>query len=162
MGPDQRKVKVIDRREPECVFCRIRDRAEPADWIDEDERTFTILDIHPLAPGHCLVLSRRHVPWWKDLDPEDVAAVFAAAHRAARRIEAAFAPELVCLYVRGRRVPHTHVFVVPSSPGDTLDRFFGQLELVQTGSAELAPLRTPSARRDAARRLLAAAPGRSK
>ena len=136
-----------------CVFCRIRDREAPADWVDEDERTFTILDIHPLAPGHCLVLSKRHQPWWKDLETDEAAALFAAAHRVARRIEAAFAPELVCLYVRGRRVPHTHVFLVPSSRGDTLDRFFGKLEVVQTSSAELAALRTPEARREAAQRL---------
>ena len=136
-----------------CIFCRIRDRKAPADWIDEDERTFSILDIHPLAAGHCLVLSKRHVPWWKDLEKDELTALFAAAHRVARRIEAAFAPELVCLYVRGRRVPHTHVFLVPSSPGDSLDRFFGELEVVQTTSPELALLRTPEARRQAAERL---------
>jgi histidine triad (HIT) family protein len=150
---EEQRARVTDGLSDPCVFCRIRDREAPADWVDEDDLTFSILDIHPLAPGHCLVLSRRHVPWWKDLRAEESAALFAAARRVARRIEAAFAPELVCLYVRGRRVPHTHVFLVPSSRGDTLDRFFGELEVVQTSSPDLAALRAPAARREAAQRL---------
>ncbi len=49
---------------------------------------------------------------------------------------------------RGRRIPHTHVFLVPTRPGDVLDRYFNGLGNVQEGSQELAPLREPASRDD--------------
>jgi hypothetical protein len=46
----------------------------------------------------------------------------------AAKIRKAFDPELVTMYVRGRRVPHTHVFLVPTFKDDPLDRLFNALE----------------------------------
>ena len=110
----------------------------------------------PLAEGTTLVLSKRHVPFWHDLTAREAADVFALAHRVARKLKTAFDPEFVCLMARGRRIPHTHVFLVPTAPGDVLDRYFNGLEKVQEGSEELAPLREVASRETAARRVRAA------
>lgn len=112
-----------------------------------------ILDIQPLAAGHTLVLSKRHIAFWHDLSEDEVADVFLLAHRIAKRLERVFAPEFVCLYARGRRIPHTHVFLVPSASGDPLDRFFNDLERVQETSTELTELRSSASRDEAARRI---------
>ena len=119
-------------------------------------RALAILDISPYSPGHTLVLSKRHVPFWHDLTAGEAADVFALAHRVARKLKTAFDPEFVCLMARGRRIPHTHVFLVPTAPGDVLDRYFNGLERVQEGSEELAPLREHASREKAARSLRAA------
>jgi histidine triad (HIT) family protein len=50
-------------------------------------------------------------------------------------------PDFVCMYARGRRIPHTHIFLVPTYRGDVLDRFFNALELFQESPEELAALR---------------------
>jgi histidine triad (HIT) family protein len=50
-------------------------------------------------------------------------------------------PDFVCMYARGRRIPHTHIFLVPTCRGDVLDRFFNALELFQESPEELAALR---------------------
>ena len=71
----------------------------------------------------------------------------------ARNLKKAFDPEFVSLHARGRRIPHTHVFLVPTSRGDVLDRFFGGLEKVQEKSEDLAPLREHASREQAARRI---------
>lgn len=96
-----------------------------------------------------MILSRRHVPWWTELTEEEAADVFALAHRVGRRLQAVFAAELVTLYARGRRIPHTHIFLVPTCRGEVLDRFFSELEEVQEGAQELAALcaTLPHARR---------------
>ena len=127
----------------------------PSHPVGENERALAILDIFPYSPGHALVLSKRHVPFWHDLTAREAADVFALAHRVARRQKAAFDPEFVCLMARGRRIPHTHVFLVPTAPGDVLDRYFNGLEKVQEGAGELAPLREHASREKAARRLRA-------
>jgi histidine triad (HIT) family protein len=136
-----------------CVFCNIVAGRAPAERVGENERALAILDIHPFAAGHTLVLSKRHVPWWHDLTPEETADVFALAREVAGRLRRAFDPEFVAMYARGRRIPHTHIFLVPTVAGDVLDKFYNGLEKVQETSEELAALRTASARREAAQRI---------
>jgi histidine triad (HIT) family protein len=138
-----------------CVFCEIVGGRAPAHRIGENERALAILDIHPYAAGHGLVLSKRHVPVWHDLTGREAADLFALAHRVARRIRRAFDPEFIWLMARGRRVPHTHLFLVPTVRGDVLDRFFSGLEGVQETSEELAPLRSLASREETARRIRA-------
>jgi histidine triad (HIT) family protein len=65
----------------------------------------------------------------------------------------AFSPEFVCLYARGRRIPHTHIFLIPTTSGDFLDRIFNNLEQVQESAVELAQLRDPAALAAAAAKL---------
>lgn len=132
-----------------CIFCEIVAGRAPAHVVDENELSMAILDINPFAEGHCLVISKRHEPWWNDLSDDESASVFAMAKRVANRLRAAFDPEMVCLYARGRRVPHTHVFLVPTRKGDVLDGFFNAMERSQETSEALAPLRTPDALRAA-------------
>ncbi len=139
----------------DCVFCEIVRGRAPAHRVGENERALAILDIHPYAPGHALVLSKRHVPFWHDLTAREAADIFALAHRLAGRLKRTFDPEFVCLMARGRRIPHTHLFLVPTRPNDVLDRYFNGLEKVQEGSQELAPLRELASREEAAGRLRA-------
>jgi histidine triad (HIT) family protein len=136
-----------------CVFCEIVGGRAPAHRVGENERALAILDIQPFATGHALVLSKRHVPVWHDMTAREAADVFALAHELARKLRRVFQPEFVCLMARGRRIPHTHVFLVPTRPGDVLDRYFNGLGNVQEASEELAPLRELLSRDQAARRL---------
>lgn len=136
-----------------CVFCDIVAGTAPAHRIYENERALVILDINPFARGHCLVLSKRHTAWWHDLDGEETAALFAAARTVAGRIMTALQPEFVCMYARGRRIPHTHIFLVPTFRGDPLDRYFNALEGFQEGPEKLVELRQPAAMEATARLL---------
>jgi histidine triad (HIT) family protein len=142
-----------------CVFCEIVSGRAPAHRVAENGKALAILDIYPYAPGHTLVLSKRHVPFWHDLTEKEAADVFTLAHRVARKLRTAFDPEFVCLMARGRRVPHTHIFLVPTKAGDVLDRYFNGLEKVQAGAGELAPLREHASRESAAKKVRAARPG---
>jgi len=145
-------------RTVECVFCRIVAGRGPSHRIAENAKALAILDIHPFSPGHTLVVSKRHVPFWHQLTGKEAADLFALAHRVARRLSKTFDPEFICLMARGRRIPHTHIFLVPTRAGDVLDRHFNGLEKVQEGSEELASLRDQASRESAVRRIK----GRSK
>jgi histidine triad (HIT) family protein len=136
-----------------CVFCEIVAGRAPAHRVFENEHSLVILDIQPLARGHCLVLSKRHAQFWHELGPEESASVFSAAHTVAGRLMARLDPDFVCMYARGRRILHTHVFLVPSSQGDVLDRFFNAVEGVQESAGELAALKRREAMEEAARQL---------
>jgi len=128
-----------------CVFCDIAAGRAPAHVIDEDPLALAILDIHPFAEGHCLVISKRHVLWWHELTDDEIVSVFRMAKRVALRLGDTFSPEFVCLYARGRRIPHTHIFLVPARSGDVLDSFFNALERVQESPNALAAIKTAEA-----------------
>src|SRR6266540_7268527 len=144
-----------------CVFCEIVAGRAQAHRVGENDRALAILDIFPYARGHTLVLSKRHVPLWYDLTEKEARDVFALAHRVAGRLSRAFDPEFVWLMARGRRIPHTHIFLVPTRRGDVLDCFFKGLQNVQETSEELSPLRALASREEAARRIIASDRNRS-
>jgi histidine triad (HIT) family protein len=120
-----------------CVFCDIVAGKAPAQIVHEDKLSLALLDINPLAEGHCLVIPRRHVPWWHDLTVAETRSLFQMAKTVADKIMQTFKPDFVCMYARGRRIPHTHIFLVPSYSGDPLDRFFNALEGFQECSSDL-------------------------
>jgi len=124
-----------------CVFCEIVAGRAPAFIVEEGEFALALLDIQPLSRGHCLVIPRRHVEWWDEMTAEETAEVFELARRTAGRIRRAFKPDCVTMYARGRRIPHTHIFLVPTHKNDPLDRLFNALEGFQEEADALAHLR---------------------
>jgi histidine triad (HIT) family protein len=54
-----------------CLFCRIIDGKTPAKIVYEDDRAVAILDIHPQAPVHLLVIPRKHIPSLQESQAED-------------------------------------------------------------------------------------------
>ena len=141
------------KKKSSCIFCAIAAGEAKAYKIFEDELSLCILDIHPFTEGHCLVIPRRHVPWWHDLTEAETESLFRVARSAADKIMKAFRPDFVCMYARGRRIPHTHIFLVHTASGDVLDRFFNALEGFQESPQALARLKAPTALNKTARRL---------
>jgi histidine triad (HIT) family protein len=139
-----------------CIFCKIVAGQADAYRIYEDELSLAILDINPFSRGHCLVIPRRHVPWWHDLTEEEVESLFRVARTVADKIMKAYSPDFVAMYARGRRIPHTHIFLVPTYKGDPLDRFFNALEGFQEAPPALMKLREKSSMQETAERLISA------
>jgi histidine triad (HIT) family protein len=136
-------------KEEKCAFCEIVAGRAPAHIVHEDALSLCLLDIHPYTKGHCLVISKRHVPWWHELSEEENTSLFKVARVVANRMIKKFEPDFVCLYARGRRIPHTHLFLVPTFGGDVLDRFFNALEHFQESPQYLARLKEPEAMKEA-------------
>jgi histidine triad (HIT) family protein len=107
----------------DCVFCKIRDGEIPAVKIDEDARTLTFMDVNPLNPGHCLVVTKRHVPNIFEADVEDLKAVVTTAKRIAVAIQAGLEPDgLNLLQANGaaafQSVAHFHLHLIPRFTND--------------------------------------------
>lgn len=123
--------------------------------ICEDDLSFAILDINRFSRGHCLVLSKRHVPWWHELTEAENISLFRMAKKVADRMMKVLKPDFVCMYARGRRIPHTHVFLVPTYSGDVLDKFFNALEMFQESPPMLTVLRETRSLKEVAEKLKA-------
>ncbi len=101
------------------IFSRIIAGEIPCYKIWEDERFFAFLDIHPIQPGHVLLVTKQEVDSAFDLDDETFAAYFLAAKRLVPAIQKAMGSARVGLVVEGLEVPHAHIKLVPiSKPHD--------------------------------------------
>lgn len=44
-----------------CIFCKIRDRIIPKEFIFEDKDVMVFPDINPVKPIHLLIVSKKHI-----------------------------------------------------------------------------------------------------
>ena len=51
----------------DCLFCRIAAGALPAHIVHQDDEVVAFLDLHPIRPGHTLVIPRAHHVWFEDI-----------------------------------------------------------------------------------------------
>jgi len=108
-----------------CTFCRINANELPSSRVFEDETALAIMDIHPVNPGHVLVLPRRHFPSLSAL-PEPLGAhLFTIAQRIAAAIrDSNLRCEAISLILAdgaaaGQEVPHVHLHVIPRFASDS-------------------------------------------
>ena len=104
----------------ECSFCQIIAGKAPVRKVYEDEQTLAFLDLHPISRGHCLVIPKKHVEWFTDIEPDDGIAdpFLKTCYVIARKIKHAFDCEYVTMLIRGTRVPHLHMLLIPSIKGE--------------------------------------------
>ena len=105
-----------------CPFCD----PDPDRVMRESEYGLVIRDAFPLSPGHLLVIPRRHVASFFDLDPleqADLLNLLIAARRdlAARRDPDAFNVGLNDGTAAGQTIAHCHWHVIPRYQGDCDD-----------------------------------------
>src|SRR5438876_12385063 len=60
----------------DCIFCKIVSKKAGAVIVFEDEHSLAFLDIHPLNPGHTLVVPKKHYPSMAEMSPLEVGRVF--------------------------------------------------------------------------------------
>lgn len=108
----------------DCVFCGIVAGERPASFVHRGERVIAFADLHPVNPGHLLVVPRVHAAGLADLPEEDGAGMFAAARALAGALRASgLRCEGVDLLLAdgeaaGQEVPHVHLHVIPRFRGD--------------------------------------------
>ena len=102
-----------------CIFCEIVKGNIPAYKVWEDDDTLGFLDIHPINPGHVLVIPKKHEPEFQNIDDETYGKVMTVTKKVAEKIMTNLKPKRVGLKVEGWDVPHAHIHVVPLlDPGD--------------------------------------------
>ena len=101
------------------IFSKIAAGEIPSYKCAENEKFYAFLDINPLVVGHTLVIPRREVDYYFDLDDEDLAEMQIFAKRVATAIGKAFPCKKVAQVVLGLEVPHAHIHLIPmQSEGD--------------------------------------------
>ncbi len=95
------------------IFSKIAAGEIPSYKCAENEKFYAFLDINPLVVGHTLVIPRREVDYYFDLDDEELAEMQIFAKRVATAIGKAFPCRKVAQVVLGLEVPHAHIHLIP-------------------------------------------------
>ena len=105
-----------------CPFCRLTD--EHLSWGTSE--VGMLRDIHPVSPGHTLVIPRRHIASVFDATPSEYQALWAKVSSARDALAQEFGTHAFNIGVNdglpaGQTVPHAHIHVIPRFEGDVPD-----------------------------------------
>lgn len=107
----------------DCLFCKIVAKELPTDAVYEDDAAVAFLDIHPVNPGHTLVVPKKHSQGLADADDADFVAVMRVVKKIAPAIVSAVGTSAYNIginqgAVAGQMVMHLHVHIMPRFPDD--------------------------------------------
>ena len=112
------------------IFTQIVNGQIPCHKIAEDKDHFAFLEINPVAEGHTLVIPKKEIDYFFDLDDEALGRLMSFSKKAARGIKAAIPCQKVAVLVYGLQVRHAHVHLIP------VQGVSGELNLSNAGKAE--------------------------
>lgn len=123
----------------DSIFTQIIKGDIPCHKVYEDDMTIAFMDIHPVQPGHVLVVPKAQVDKLYDLAEDDYLALMKTAKRVAIRMQEVLNPPRVSWAVVGFDVPHAHIHLVPTRSGfEELDPRLAQAEPDHIALAEIA------------------------
>jgi diadenosine tetraphosphate (Ap4A) HIT family hydrolase len=105
---------------PTCELCA------PADVLFETALAYVSPDARALSMGHVIVVPKRHVESFFDMNAQEQAAVFELLHKAQKSLQALHKPAGYNIGVNvgkaaGQSRMHVHVHLIPRYAGDLAD-----------------------------------------
>ncbi len=103
----------------DSLFTKIIKGEIPCHKVYEDDKTFAFMDIHPIQPGHVLVVPKTEAETVWDLSDADYQALMVAVRKIARKMKQVFPDKKrIGIMIEGLEVDHAHVKVFPIDSGD--------------------------------------------
>lgn len=125
-----------------CVFCKIITGEIPSYKIYEDERVLAFLDIKPVHPGHVLVIPKKHVANFEEIEEGDLTAMIFAVKKIGKSLKERLNYESYNVLenndaAAGQVIPHIHFHVIPRKAEDGL-KFWPTREYASGEAEEVA------------------------
>lgn len=95
------------------IFTKIINGELPGRFVWKDENAVAFLTINPIRPGHTLVVPRREVDHWLDLEPALYEHLTKVSRSVGEALQKAFRPTKVGMIIAGLEVPHVHFHLIP-------------------------------------------------
>jgi histidine triad (HIT) family protein len=112
--------------EPNCLFCKIVHGQVPSTRILETDQVVAFLDIHPVNPGHSLIVPRGHHAQLDDLPAAVAAHAGSLLPRLCRAIRAATGADGINVIINngrdaGQTIDHCHWHIIPRFRDDSVN-----------------------------------------
>lgn len=105
----------------DCPFCNIEEEV-----LVQNRHCFAIADRYPVSEGHTLIIAKRHVRDYFELDKEEREACFDLLDQVKHDLDNRLDPDgwnigINCGSVAGQTVFHFHCHLIPRYEGDMED-----------------------------------------
>lgn len=97
----------------DCLFCAIARGEIPSYRVCETDDLVAFLDIHPIRPGHTLIVPRDHHAYFDDMPEKLAADIVTLGQKLARAMKATWNVERAGFAFMGFDIPHAHAHVMP-------------------------------------------------
>lgn len=100
-----------------CVFCAL------TDYLAENELAYAVYDKYPVNPGHVLIIPKRHMAEYFELNTDEESAIWSLLREAKAKVERIHRPDGWNIGINngkaaGQTVFHLHVHLIPRYAGD--------------------------------------------
>jgi histidine triad (HIT) family protein len=117
------------------IFSKIIEGSIPSIQIDETENEIAFLDIVPCAEGHTLIVPKKEVERFEDMEPQDTASLMVFLHRISKAVSSALGGVDYNLILNngvqaGQEVMHVHFHIIPRL--ERTSRMFGNRKNAST------------------------------
>ncbi|MDA7492914.1 DEAD/DEAH box helicase family protein [bacterium] len=106
----------------QCPFCQVPE----SEVLFRNEQVFAIWDRYPVADGHLLIITNRHIESWFEATEDEHLAIIRALAQGRKIINEEFSVDEYNIGVNvgqdaGQTIPHLHVHLIPRNKGDVID-----------------------------------------
>ena len=122
------------------IFTRIINGDIPCYRVAENYKFIAFLDINPLREGHTLIVPKKEIDYFFDLDEETLSEIMIFARRVAVAIKETVPCNRIGVVVLGLEVPHAHIHLIPMDREGDISFTNPRLKLTQERFTEIAAL----------------------
>jgi histidine triad (HIT) family protein len=105
----------------DCIFCKLVNKEIPALVVYEDDDTVSFMELNPSAPGHVMVILKKHGNNILEYSQEELGKLMGSVQKVAAKIEKALEPDSISIGINHkerRGVPHLHIHLIPRWEND--------------------------------------------
>ena len=105
----------------DCLFCKLVNKEIPALFVYEDDDTISFMELNPSAPGHVMVILKKHGNNILEYSKEELGKLMGSVQNITKKIEKVLNPNSITIGINHkerRGVPHLHVHLIPRWEND--------------------------------------------
>jgi histidine triad (HIT) family protein len=107
----------METNNKDCLFCKMVKGEIPCKKIYEDDKVMAILDLHPSADGHTLIIPKEHFTDFYDIDDETLTHIYGVAKKLAPILIDKIQAKSLSLrinYGDTQEIKHFHMHLLPN------------------------------------------------
>ena|SRR5579864_2405415 len=105
----------------DCLFCKLVNKEIPALVVYEDANTIAFMELNPSAPGHVMVILKKHGNNILEYSQDELGKLMASVQIVVKKIEKILQPDSITIGINHkerRGVPHLHIHLIPRWEND--------------------------------------------
>jgi histidine triad (HIT) family protein len=105
----------------DCIFCKLVNKEIPSLIVYEDHHTISFMELNPSAPGHVMVILKKHGNNILEYSQEELGLLMGSVQNVTKKIEKALQPDSITIGINHKErhgVPHLHIHLIPRWEND--------------------------------------------